>query len=551
MAGVGVGTGAFGSVLGKLATLLSNEYTLLKRVRKDIAFLQRELEGMQSLVNMLADTEELDELEKKWKGRMRDLSYDMEECIDRFMLHLDTGHAKPGFTKKTARWLKTLFVRHDIATQIKELKARVAEEGERRHRLKLDRKAPVVEDPRLAAFHRVARDLVAMDSRRDEVISLLTEDNVELKVVAIVGGGGLGKTTLAMEAYRRIEGCFPCKAYVTVSRAPDLVKLLKDVLSQIGKAAYSKCQSQRWDRDQIIRQIQQILTGKRYLLVIDDVWKEEHWKFVKAAFPHNYHGSRIIVTTRNDKVSKSSCSNAGDQRYRMLPLNEVDSRRLFLNRIFHPDKSCAPELENISASILRKCGGVPLAIITISSLLANKPQNPCEWKRVQDSIGSGLSYDSDGDGRDMKHILLLSYWDLPHHLKTCLLYLCIYPEDWHIWCEQLKWKWIAEGFIETNQGSLYQEAESCFNELVNRSLIQLVGDVDSFEEKYCQVHDMVLDLIISLSHEENFATILNGVYKSRPTSGEKIRRLSLQYNGLKQIKGAIHASAKKTYMFAH
>uniref|UniRef100_A0A8R7VH95 NB-ARC domain-containing protein n=1 Tax=Triticum urartu TaxID=4572 RepID=A0A8R7VH95_TRIUA len=223
----------------------------------------------------------------------------------------------------------------------------------------------------------------------------------------------------------------------------------------------------------------------------------------------------------------------------MLPLNDVDSQRLFFKRIFNSDYSCPPQLQKVSVRILIKCGGLPLAIITIASLLANKPQNTDEWERLRDSIGTGLSYESDDDGKCMRHILLLSYWDLPHHLKTCLLYLHIYPEDEYISCEQLKLKWIAEGFIPTQRGNVYQEAESCFNELVNRSLIQLVDahvDHDGFAQ-YCRIHDMVLDLIISLSDEENFATALNGVCNSLPS---KIRRLSLQSSGLEQ-KGAIHA----------
>ena len=116
-------------------------------------------------------------------------------------------------------------------------------------------------------------------------------------------------------------------------------------------------------------------------------------------------------------------------------------------------------------------------------------------------------------------------------------------------CEELKWKWIAEGFIATKQGNSYQEAESCFNELVNRSLIRLVyADLegDGFEQ-YCQVHDMVLDLIISLSDEENFATVLNRVCNPLPN---KTRRLSLQSCGL-NINGQSMPSQEASYIFAH
>jgi hypothetical protein len=226
----------------------------------------------------------------------------------------------------------------------------------------------------------------------------------------------------------------------------------------------------------------------------------------------------------------------------MEPLNDIDSRRLFFKRVFCSDNSCPPQLEDVSARILKKCGGLPLAIITIASLLANKPENICEWERLQGLIGIGSLHENDDNLKGMRDILLLSYWDLPQHLKTCLLYLCIYPEDHHIPCEELKWKWIAEGFIATQWGNLYQEAENYFNELVNRSLIQLVDAKFWYNTvQHCQIHDMVLDLIISLSDEENFAIILNGrVCNSLP---DKIRRLSTQSGG-QEHKKAIDAITK-------
>jgi hypothetical protein len=245
----------------------------------------------------------------------------------------------------------------------------------------------------------------------------------------------------------------------------------------------------------------------RYLIVVDDVWREQVWRFVKTAFPDNHNGSRIIATTRINNVAKTCCSNSGDQLYQMARLNDVDSRRLLYKRIFCSDSTCPPQLEIVSDSILKKCGGLPLAIITIASFLANKPQTKDEWERLQESIGSESSHENVDSFKVMRDILLLSYWDLPQRLKTCLLYLSIYPEDYHIDCEELKRKWIAEGFIDTQWGDLDQEADKCFNELVNRSMIQPVdADYDS-SIQYCQVHDIVLDIIISLSDEENFATV--------------------------------------------
>ncbi|KAM0858969.1 hypothetical protein ACQ4PT_047500 [Festuca glaucescens] len=544
MAGVGAGTGAMNSLLGKLAALLGDQYRLLKRIRKEVEFLQREIRRMQALLKTLADMHKLEELEKDWKCNVRELTYDIEDCIDRFMDRLGKGDARPGFVRKTVRRLKNLWERHGIATKIKDLKARVIEESQRRDRYKLDNynpARPVEIDPRLPALYEEAKGLVAIDGPTKQVITWLMELKLEPKVVAIVGGGGLGKTTLAMEVYRKIGEDFQCRASVSVSRRLDLEKLLKDILSQIDEDEFSKCQLEGWEKEKLIRQMSTILKGKRYFIVIDDIWKEQDWKFIKAAFPHNHNGSRIVATTRITKIANSCCSNPGDQIYQMAPLNDVDSRKLFFKRIFHSDNSCPPHLEKVSARILKKCGGLPLAIITIASLLANKPQDIDKWERVQDCIGIDFSHENDDSIKGMRDILLLSFWDLPHHLKTCLLYFCIYPEDHRIPCEELRWKWIAEGFIATQWGYLDQEAENYFNELVNRSLIQLI-DVDyNGSVQYCQVHDMVLDIIKSLSDEENFATVLSGRrYNSLPS---RIRRLSVQSSG-REHKEAIHTIIK-------
>uniref|UniRef100_A0A452ZYJ8 NB-ARC domain-containing protein n=1 Tax=Aegilops tauschii subsp. strangulata TaxID=200361 RepID=A0A452ZYJ8_AEGTS len=531
------------SLLGKLTALLSDEYNLLKRVRKEIQFLKCELDRIQAFLHILADMEKFDDLTKKRRDSLRDLSYEMEDCIDRFMDRLGNRDAKRGFIKRTMRRLRTMWTRHDIANLVKDLKARVMEESERNERYKLDESyysatRTVEIDPRMTAIHEEVKGLVAMDGPMKHVIALLMDESKELKVVPIVGSGGLGKTTLAMEVYRKLGsgGDFQCQACVSVSRTLDLVKLLKDILSQINKDAYKECQS--WEKEQLIREIKHILTGKRYFIVIDDVWKEQDWKLVKTAFPENNNGSRIIATTRITGVANLCCSVSDEQTYQMAPLDDVDSRRLFFKRIFSSVDSCPSELEEVSARILKKCGGLPLAIITFACLLASKTHNKDEWERLQDSIGTGSSFDKDGNLKGMKDILLHSYLDLPHHLKTCLLYLCLYPEDSMIDIKLLKWKWIAEGFIATQWGSLDQVAQNCFNELVNRNMIQPVyGNYDS-SVRYCRVHDMVLDLIISLSDEENFATVLNGrICNFFPN---KIRRLSMQSSG-KEHKGAVGA----------
>ncbi|KAF8673411.1 hypothetical protein HU200_048975 [Digitaria exilis] len=220
---------------------------------------------------------------------------------------------------------------------------------------------------------------------------------------------------------------------------------------------------------------------------------------------------------------------------KMKPLSLKNSQKLLYGRIFgngykdnneDTDKQ-EDDLAEVSNQILMKCAGVPLAISTIASLLASKGRNKMDWYEVYNSIGTGLH--KNFDVGNMRKILLLSYYDLSSHLKTCLLYLSVFPEDFKIERDRLIWMWVAEGFIQcTREGeSLLELGESYFNELINRSMIQLVNHEYHRASEYCCVHDMVLKLIRILSNKENFVTILHD-HKDHTSPTSTVRRLSLQ-----------------------
>lgn len=268
------------------------------------------------------------------------------------------------------------------------------------------------------------------------------------------------------------------------------------------------------------------LLYNRYLIVIDDLWDVPTWNIIKCAFYQNNCGSRIITTTRKADVAKACCSSSSDHMYQMKPLDVVDSERLFLKRIFGSEE-CPPYLKEASNEILRKCGGLPLAIITLSSFLASKALTLDQWNTVANSICYTLENNHDIEA--MRKILSISYVDLPQHLKTCLLYLSIFPEDYTIKRRRLIIRWIAEGFIQEENGRNVQDVgESYFNELIDRRLIQPVYvDPTSGQVESCQVHDMILDLIITKSIEENFVTLLD-TRELTSSMQKKTRRLSIQ-----------------------
>ena len=214
--------------------------------------------------------------------------------------------------------------------------------------------------------------------------------------------------------------------------------------------------------------------------------------------------------------------------YEMEALSDVHSKKLFFKRTFGSEDSCPEGLKQVSNEILKKCGGLPLAIISISSLLANKPSLKDEWEKVRRSIGSALDKNRSLEG--MNSILCLSYNDLPPNLKTCLLYLSIFPEDYVIERETLVRRWIAEGFISEERGLSKQEvAENHFYELINKSMVQPVDVGYDGKARACQVHDMMLELIISKSIEDNFISVVGHGQTDLVNRDGSIRRLSVQH----------------------
>nr|CDM86869.1 unnamed protein product [Triticum aestivum] len=422
MAGIMVSasTGVMNSLLGKLATLMGEEFAKLKNLRKEVKYISDELSSMKDALERLADVDELDIQTARWRDAVREMSYDIEDIIDDFMCNIGVKSKKSGFVHDTIQRLRTSRARHQIAGQIEDIKKLVRETSERRDRYKVDlpTSGNVEVDQRVVALYASADKLVGMEGLTNELVSWLKDGEKKMKVVSIVGFGGLGKTTLANEVYHKLKGEF------------------------------------------------------HYLVIIDHLWDVSAWNIIRCAFPENSLGSRLIVTTRIKTVAEACRFGHHEHILEMKPLNEEDSRKLFFGRIFGSEEACPGQLRDVSVEILKKCGGLPLAIISISNLSASGSSDQKErWKHVLNSLGSVSGTNLTLEA--MRQVLNLSYKNLPHHLKTCFLYLGMFLEDSEIYRHELVRLWVSEGFISKARGQRpEQTAISYFNELVNRSLIQ-------------------------------------------------------------------------------
>nr|AVR54587.1 powdery mildew resistance protein PM21 [Dasypyrum villosum]AVR54594.1 PM21 [Dasypyrum villosum]AVR54596.1 PM21 [Dasypyrum villosum]AVR54603.1 PM21 [Dasypyrum villosum]AVR59184.1 CC-NBS-LRR type disease resistance protein NLR1-V [Dasypyrum villosum] len=544
--------GAMNPLIGKLAALIGDEYKKLTGVRRQASFLKDELSAMKALLEKLELMDELDPLAKNWRDYVREMSYDMENCIDDFMRDLGGADAKTGFIKKTAKRLKTLRKRHRIADRMEELKGLALQANERRMRYKIDdcanstnRVVPI--DTRMLAIYKQATGLVGIDGPKKELVSWLTDTQEKLKVVAIVGFGGLGKTTLAKQVYDTIGGQFSCKIFFSVSQRPDMSSLLRGLQSELNMEEEL---TQPHEVQHIIGRLREYLTHKRYLIVVDDLWYQSTWNIMSCIFPEVGNGSRVIVTTRVEDVAIWACRDDHECVYRMEPLKEQDSRMLFCNRVFGSGYACPLPLKKVSDEILKKCGGLPLAIITIASLLASRQARSDEWESIRNCLGAKLAINSTLE--EMRSILNLSYMHLPLHLRPCLLYFGMYPEDKIIRRRDMVLQWVAEGFVNNSHGSNLEDvAESYFNELINRSLIQPGESIDGKIESY-KVHDMMLDLILSKCAENNFISVAYNCEDVARMHGReyKVRRLSLTSSANDATSENIHTSMQQIRSFS-
>ncbi|VAH69710.1 unnamed protein product [Triticum turgidum subsp. durum] len=495
------------SLLGKLATLMGEEFAKLKNLRKEVKHISDELSSMKDALESLADVDTLDKHTASWRDTVREMSYDIEDVIDDFMCKIGEKSKKTGFIQDTIQRLKTSRGRHQIAGQIGDIKKLVRETSERRERYKIDipKSGNVAVDQRVVALYEESSKVVGMDGPTNMLVNWLKDEEKKLKIVSVIGFGGLGKTTHANQVYHKLEGKFQCGAFLPVSQKSNMPKLLHSLLTQLGCGQY--CHD--CELNVLLDQVRENLKNKRYLVIIDDLWDVSAWSIIKCAFPENNLGSRLIVTTRIKTVAGACCFGHHEHILEMKPLSEEDSRKLCFGRIFCSEKACPGQLRDVSVEILKKCGGLPLAIISISSLLASDRSNQKErWKHVLNSLGSVSGTNLTLEA--MRQILNLSYKNLPHHLKTCFLYLGMFLEDSEIYRHELVSLWVSEGFVSKAHGqNPKQIAISYFNELVNMSLIQPVQIDMHGSVLTCKVHDMLLDLILYKSAEENFITVVD------------------------------------------
>ncbi|XP_051137090.1 putative disease resistance protein RGA1 [Andrographis paniculata] len=362
------------------------------------------------------------------------------------------------------------------------------------------------------------------EAEKEKIVDILVhaaKDNQELSILPIVGLGGLGKTTVAQLVFQdpRVDEHFDKKLWVCVSDDFDQKTLLK---AMIEYATGSSMASDLMHLGSLEGRIFELLSKRRYLLVLDDVWNDnqEKWFKLKNVLTCGSPGSAIIVTTRQKKVAEIMGTLP---EHDLKELSEDHCWLLFKQRAFRQGEEIQfPELEAIGKQIVKKCGGLPLAAKVLGGLLRfQRTEN--EWLHVKESE----LWDLPQEETSILPSLRLSYHHLPLAFRQCFTYCSIFPKSRSIYREELILLWMAHGYISSD-GILEAEdvGKQIWDELILRSLFQNV--IDNKGEPRMDVvtlHDLVHDLAQSIMENKVSETNLGRI--STKTSNSKIREVNL------------------------
>ncbi|KAK6150806.1 hypothetical protein DH2020_015738 [Rehmannia glutinosa] len=440
------------SLLDDLENLMSQEGDLTVHVKDQIEILIQELTLSQSLFKAIkvpphSEIKELDES----VGQISDVAYEAEYLVNSFLAG-DVPH-----------WYLTtrlIHIIHKIKTLLQQLKTNYDIGA---LRVTQDFSAQLSLQPK--KIFEVDDITVGFEENATYILDQLAGGTEHLQIISIIGMPGIGKTTFAKKIYNHplVNYRFDRSSWCVVSQTYQRKRLLIDILLLSSKGDVNKNRIFEMEEENLIEHIYKSLKGRRYLVVMDDIWDSNLWIDLWKCFPDDENGSRILFTSRDKYVAPPNT-----KIYPLPFLSNDQCWELLKQKVFR-DEPCPPQLLSIGKEIATNCHGLPLALVIIAGILSTMDNKKSAWKNVGDI------FRRQGNSS-----------------------------------EEVDEVWIAEGFIRKEEKkSADIVAEEYLMELIDKSLVMVVERRWDGGVKACVVHDLLLDLCLKISEEANFLKLVD------------------------------------------
>ncbi|XP_031277692.1 putative disease resistance protein RGA3 [Pistacia vera] len=514
--------------LEQLASILSQQISgfigeqvrLVGDIEEEVDKLTHNLQAIQAVL-LDADQKQMkNRAVRVWLNRLKEACYDVEDVLDEWNTEImklkiegGYGHNVLAPKKKVCCFFpspcfgfKEVVLRRDIAVRITEINRKLdtiaKEKGDYNLNVIPTNERPNYQPMQTTSFIDVS-DICGRDIEKNNLVrKILCESSEQsLQTISLVGMGGIGKTTLAQFVYNNdeVKSHFNSIIWVCVSNPFDEFKIARVIIEAL-KVPTPNVE----DLQSLLQRIHNSIVGNKFLLILDDVWNEDHkkWEPFYHCLKNGLHGSKILITTRKESVAHIMKS------IDIINVKELsfDENWELFRRLALSDRPTheSEKLEEIGREIVKKCKGLPLATKTIGSLLQFKRSRD-EWKRVLYSEMWKLEEIESG----LLSPLMLSYNDLPSSIRKCFSYCAIFPKDYNIRKDILINLWMAQGYLGLEKDTKLETiGKEYFHHLATRSFFQEFSKLEDVIED-CKMHDIVHDFALFLSDGECLAIEVN------------------------------------------
>ncbi|GMJ14255.1 RPS5-like 1 [Hibiscus trionum] len=279
---------------------------------------------------------------------------------------------------------------------------------------------------------------IALESTIDRVWSCIVDEDVG--IVGLYGVGGVGKTKLLTNINNKFSTThndFNVVIWALVSKDYNVEKIQDRIGGKIGFSESWKNKSV----DQKAEDIYGVLRNKKFVLLLDDLWERVDLKEVGIPKPSQENGSKLIFTTRYLEVCGEM---EARKKIRVECLKPEEAWKLFRDKVGDETLNSHPDIPELAEKVAEECGGLPLALITIGRAMACKT-TPGEWEYAIEKLKRSTLPKMKNE---VYPLLKFSYDNLDPTMKCCLLYCCLYPEDYGIPTKTLVEYWFCEGLLD-------------------------------------------------------------------------------------------------------